>query len=393
MLVLFNRNRFGENLKIMKRTLFLIAFVMLSITDGFAWGHNGHSLVAEVAFNNMDAKTKQTVLKYLDGMSIEDAANWMDTMRSDKNYNFMKPYHYIDFNKGADVTELSGDNIINVLNKTLKDLDNMKGLSNDEIKIRLFYLFHLIGDLHMPLHVGYKDDKGGNTVQVSFFGRNTNLHAMWDSDIIEYKNLTLADLMKLNTYKPNELAAIKQIDVTSWAKDSRKYLKNAYNLNEAKISDIYVDANFPIIKQQILKAGLRLAAVLEHYFKNVDYVASLKADFDNKPSETIGVAKEVIEVDIDITKAANYEGKLVSTIGKVYSTKILESNGMTLLNIGGENPNSLLTVVIYSDKLKNYSFIPADYYKGKTITVTGKIKIYKGKPEIISNSQNDITVK
>jgi hypothetical protein len=354
-----------------------------------AWGHIGHSLVAEVAFNNMDAKTKQTVLKYLDGMSIEDAANWMDSMRSDKNYNYMKPYHYVDFDRGADVTELSGDNIINVLNKTLKDLDNIKTLSNDEIKTRLLYLFHLIGDLHMPLHVGYKDDKGGNAVQVSFFGRNTNLHSMWDSDIIEYKNLTLADLMKINNYKPSELAALQQIDVTYWAKDSRKYLKNAYKLNDEKISDIYVDANFPIIKQQILKAGLRLAGVLEHYFKNVDYVASTTV---TSPKDK-AVEETEVPSDIDVTKAAQYEGKLEHICSKVYSTKVLDSNGMTLLNVGGEYPNSPLTVVIYSDKLKNFNFVPADYYKGKNICVTGKIKMYKGKPEIISTSQNDIEVK
>ena len=66
---------------------------------------------------------------------------------------------------------------------------------------------------------------------------------------------------------------------------------------------------------------------------------------------------------------------------------------MTLLNVGGEFPNSPLTVVIYSDKLKNFNFVPADYYKGKNICVTGKIKMYKGKPEIISSSQSDIEVK
>jgi hypothetical protein len=376
----------------MKKILLLLSFVLLSTNSGFAWGHLGHSLVAEVAFNNLDAKTKQNVLKYLDGMSIEEAANWMDAMRSDKSYNYMKPYHYIDFERGAGVTELSGDNIINVLNMTLKDLDNIKGLSNDEVRTRLYYLFHLIGDLHMPLHVGYKDDKGGNSVQVSFFGRNTNLHAMWDSDIIEYKNLTLADLLKTNSYKPNELSAIKQIDITGWAKDSRKYLKNVYGLNEAKVTDIYVDANYPIIEQQILKAGLRLASVLEHYFKDVEYKQEIKTGANIKSTSTTG---DVIEgsIEIDVTKASEYEGKLVYICSKVYSTKVLDSNGMTFLNVGADYPDSPLTVVIYSDKLQNFSFKPSDYYKGKTICIIGRIKIYKGKPEIISNSEHDIFIK
>ena len=376
----------------MKKIVLFVSVLILATTNGFAWGHKGHSLVAEVAFKYLDAKTKQNVLNYLDGMSIEEASNWMDAMRSDKSYKYMKPYHYIDFERGAGVTELSGDNIINVLNKTLKDLDNIKGLSNDEVRTRLFYLFHLIGDLHMPLHVGYKDDKGGNSVQVSFFGRNTNLHAMWDSDIIEYKNLTLADLLKTNSYKPNELSAIKQIDITGWAKDSRKYLKNVYVLNEAKVTDIYVDANYPIIEQQILKAGLRLASVLEHYFKDVEYKQEIKTGANIKSTSTIG---NVIEgsIEIDVTKASEYEGKLVRICSKVYSTKVLESNGMTFLNVGADYPDSPLTIVIYKDSLGNFDFKPDEYYKGKYICVSGKVKIYKGKPEIIINTQHAIQIK
>jgi hypothetical protein len=371
----------------MKKILLLVLVLFFSITNGFAWGHKGHALVAEVAFKYLDAKTKQNVLKYLDGMSIEDAANWMDSMRSDNSYNYMKPYHYIDFERGSGVTELSGDNIINVLNMALKDLDNIKGLSNDEVRIRLFYLFHLIGDLHQPLHVGYKDDKGGNTVQISFFGRNGNLHSMWDTDIIEYKNLSLADELKMNTYQPSELAAIRLIDITSWAKGSRSHLKTAYNLNDGKISDTYVNAAYPIIKQQILKAGLRLAVVLEHYFKDIEYVKAANTD--------IKQAKEVIEgaIEIDITKASEYEGKLVRICSRVYSTKVLNSNGMTFLNVGADYPDSPLAVVIYSDKLQNFSFKPIDYYKGKTICITGRIKIYKGKPEIIVSNESEIQIK
>jgi hypothetical protein len=105
-----------------------------------AWGHKGHSIVAEVAFKYLDAKTKQNVLSYLNGMSIEEASNWMDEMRSDRKYDYMKPYHYVNFEKGTAVKELEGHNIINTLNQTLKDLDNIKSMSNNDIKLRLFYL-------------------------------------------------------------------------------------------------------------------------------------------------------------------------------------------------------------------------------------------------------------
>lgn len=371
----------------MKKILFLVSVLILSTTNGFAWGKKGHSIVAEIAFHNLDAKTKQNVLNYLNGMSIEDAANWMDSMRSDKSFNFMKPYHYIDFEKGSEVTELSGDNIISILNKTLKDLDNIKTLSNDEVRTKLFYLFHLIGDLHQPLHVGYNDDKGGNTVQVSFFGKGSNLHAEWDSDIIEYKGLTLDEVLKINAVKDIDYSSIKKIDVLAWAKESRLYLKNVYDFKGAKVTDEYIDSNYPIIKHQLLYAGIRLAAVLEHYFKNVTYIAN--------PNDTKKVVEDIVEtsINIDVAKSAEYEGKLVYTCGKVYSSKVLDSNGMILLNVGAEYPDSPLTIVIYADKLKNFDFKPNEYYKGKNICVSGKIKMYKGKPEIIINTQHAIQVK
>lgn len=378
----------------MKRIVLLIVLTLFTTSNSFAWGKKGHSLVAEIAFQYLDANTKKNVLYYLNGMSIEDAASWMDSMRSDKQYDFMKPYHYIDFDKNATVKELEGDNIINVLNKTLKELDNVKGLSNDEIRIKLFYIFHLVGDLHQPLHVGYKDDKGGNTVQVSFFGRGSNLHAMWDTDIIEYKGLTLNDELKSNTYNESDLAEIKKIDILAWAKESRGFLKNVYDLKSAKVSDYYIDSNYPIIKQQVLKAGLRLASILEYYFKDVKIDS--KAEFNSTVKKT-EVIQDIVEssIDIDVNKASDYEGKFVSVCSKVYGTKRIDSGSSQLifLNLGAEYPDSPLTVVIFGESLKNFDFKPEDYYKGKNICVTGRIQIHKGKPEIVIKTQNSIMIK
>ena len=208
-------------------------------------------------------------MEYLDWMSIEDAANWMDAIKSDHANDYMKPYHYIDFEKGATEAPV-GDNIVTVLNQTLKDLDHKETLSHDEIKKRVLFLFHLIGDLHQPLHIGYPSDKGGNTYQLNFMGGSgTNLHATWDSGIIEYKATSLSDVLNTKKYTPEELAALQKIDIIEWAKQSRGHLKDAYSVKGHKADDNYVDAVYPIIKNQILDAGIRLAGILEHYFKQV----------------------------------------------------------------------------------------------------------------------------
>ena len=231
-----------------------------------AWGSRGHALVAEVAYHYLSESTKAKVKAYLGDMTIEDSANWMDAIKKDHANDYMKPYHYIDIEKGGKEAPV-GDNLVTILNITLKDLDHKETLSPEEIKRHILFLFHLIGDLHQPLHVGYPDDKGGNSVKISFLGAHqSNLHAVWDTEILEYKGTTLPDVLKMNTYTPQQLEAVKKIDVIGWAKQTRGYVKNAYKIQDDKINDIYVDANYPIIKSQILDAGIRLAAVLERYF-------------------------------------------------------------------------------------------------------------------------------
>jgi hypothetical protein len=256
--------------KIMKKLglLLLLPFCFLiNSTQALAWGEKGHTIVAEVAFHYMDASTKANVKSLLQGMTLAEAANWMDAKRSDRAYDYMKPFHYIDIEKGGKEMP-TGENIVTTLQKTLKDLDGMKTLSKEEVKIRILYLMHLIGDVHQPMHIGYPDDKGGNTAQVSFLGKGSNLHAVWDTDIIEYKGISTADVLKTNKYTPEQLAAIKQIDVITWAAQSRSHLKNAYTIPDGKINDQYVDENAPTVKTQLLNAGIRLAAVLDHYFKD-----------------------------------------------------------------------------------------------------------------------------
>ena len=369
----------------MKKICITLLLLSLSNTMLFAWGKKGHSMIAQIAISKLDAKTKQNVLSYLNGMSIEDASVWMDEMRNDSKFDYMKPYHYVNIRKGFPIKEVEGDNIINALNQTLSELDNMKSLSNDDVKFRLLMLFHLVGDLHQPLHVGYGEDKGGNTVQISFFGNGTNLHSFWDSGMIEYKNLTLEQVLQVDSYQPSELFAIKKIDVMSWVRDVRSNLDAVYNFKSNKFDNLYVDSNLPIVKAQILKAGIRLASVLEKYFKNSTNTSFLNNEIVSDETE--------ISTTIDIKDSNKYEGKLVYTCGKVYSTKVISSNGMILMNVDGEYPDAPLTIVIYRESLKNFDSNPEEFYKGKNICFGGKIKMYKGKPEIIINTKHSIQVK
>jgi len=248
-------------------TICLLAIFALFPLKTFAWGEKGHALVAEVAFEYLDAKTKAMVMEYLGDMTIGEAANWMDKIKSDPKNKFMSPWHYVNFEKGSTVILIPGDNILFVLDKTIQELKNRKNLSKDEVKIRLLYLFHLMGDLHQPLHVGYGDDKGGNTFQLNYKGNGTNLHSFWDSGIIKDRNITLKNCLDAKKYSPSELKALQKTDVVGWAIDSRSFLDGIYDTGN-KVADAYVDKNTPVIETQILKAGIRLAGTLESIFKN-----------------------------------------------------------------------------------------------------------------------------
>ena len=145
-------------------TALIITAAFLTPNNSFAWGEKGHALVAQVAINYLDANTKNIVNQYLDGMIFEEAANWMDDIKSDKKYDYMRKLHYINADRGQNIIPNNEENIVGALTKTIDELKNYKSLSKEEVKIKICIIFHLIGDLQQPLHVGYGEDRGGNNL-------------------------------------------------------------------------------------------------------------------------------------------------------------------------------------------------------------------------------------
>lgn len=171
-------------LNIMKRIycVLVITVVCALPKTTFASGKNGHDIISQIAFRLLADSTKQKVLKALRGLTFEEAGMWMDDMRSYTTFDYMKPWHYINIEKGAIYDPSSKDNIIWELQRSIIALKNSR-MYADSIKNNLCILFHLMGDLHQPLHVGYGIDRGGNTISITFAGEQTNLHRLWDSQI------------------------------------------------------------------------------------------------------------------------------------------------------------------------------------------------------------------
>lgn len=249
-----------------KLSLLSLLFLIFCTTPSFAWGKKGHAMVAEIAFTYLDPAIQQIVKQYLEERSIQDAANWMDDVRDDHTLDYLKPYHYVNFDKGTKVIIPHGDNILFQLSETIKELKDYKTLSKEAVKMKICILFHLVGDLHQPMHVGYGVDKGGNTIQINYNGKGTNLHSFFDSGIINARNITLNDCLAVNTYAKSKINRLEKINVKKWAKESRSYLPSIYDFKGHVINENYVDQHSPIIKKQLLHAGIRLAAVLNEIF-------------------------------------------------------------------------------------------------------------------------------
>ena len=247
--------------------LLIMAIAVLMPQHLLAWGKKGHAIVAEIAFALIDSNTKHAVQKYLGTTTIEEASTWMDDVRSDHKYDYMKSWHYVNLEKGNQYTETKAGNIVNALNNAIYNLEHRDSLDDAEIKKNLMIVFHLAGDMHMPLHVGYEGDKGGNDSLVKYLTKPSNLHRVWDTEIIESENITANDCLLIYIrFDKTELAEFKEINIENWIHEPRALLSNVYNYKDGTIDQQYIDKNKPIIKQQLLIAGIRLAAVLEKVF-------------------------------------------------------------------------------------------------------------------------------
>ena len=247
----------------------LITLLLITFTPcySFAWGSDGHKITDDIAYHYLNQAVKDSVATYLGATTFEEAGCWMDEIRSDHTYDYLKPCHYINIEKGESYKPTSEANIINELNKVIDRLKERSKHSKEENAIDLKILMHLVGDLHQPLHVGYGIDKGGNKIEVSLLGHTSNLHKVWDSEIIRHSRVTADGCLRLAlSYSSGEKQAIEKIDIIGWMNDSRSQLDQVYDFTDGIISEGYITKNTVLIEKQLIAGGLRLSALLNEIF-------------------------------------------------------------------------------------------------------------------------------
>jgi hypothetical protein len=255
--------------KIHMKKLIIIQLILLVVIEASAWGPTGHRATGLVAEKYLNKKARKELQRILGGQSLAMASTWMDEIRSDTAWNLTADWHWVTVQDGQSYDQSeknpNGD-IIQTIEKIIAALKSKK-LSAKEEGEQLKMLVHLIGDLHQPLHVGGGNDRGGNDVKVSWFRTDSNLHRVWDSDMIDDTRLSFTELAEsLEKLDATRLAALQKTNVRDWATESISYRKQVYNIGDGKLGYLYSYNNFHIVRERLLQAGVRLAGVLNEIY-------------------------------------------------------------------------------------------------------------------------------
>lgn len=249
------------------RTLPALIFSLIT-TFTFGWGVTGHRVVGLTAEKHMSRKAVARVEKIL-GQSIAMAGTWMDDARSDSTYNHMVDWHWVTVPDGQTYEQTeknpNGD-IIETIQRLTTALKS-KSLTTQQEQEYIKILIHLVADIHQPLHVGTGQDRGGNDVKVKWFGSNSNLHRVWDSEMIDDTRLSYTELANsLSTPDADDIKTLQRAPVTAWAYESMTYRPNVYAVGDGKLGYVYAYKNFPIVRKRLMQAGVRLAAILNDIY-------------------------------------------------------------------------------------------------------------------------------
>lgn len=254
--------------------IILTHFLYIHAGESAKWGQIGHYVTGEIAEFHMTETARERVNEILDNVSIPLATVWMDDIRSDPSYNFTNTWHWATIPDGMTyeevVQEADGD-IIWALETLIAEL-KQGGLSKDEERDKLRMVMHMIGDIHQPLHVGTGEDRGGNDVRLQWMGQNSNLHRVWDTDIIQSLELSYTELSReINRATPGQIQKWQQASVREWAYESMSYRERVYDLpDNMRLSYPYRFYNVDIVYQRLLQAGIRMAGILNEIYDPVN---------------------------------------------------------------------------------------------------------------------------
>jgi len=247
---------------------------VLSARLVFGWGTEGHRLVVRIADGRLTPAARAEVARVLaPGESLVALASWADEIRTSRKET--EPWHFIDIPISSAGLDMKRDCppagcVISKIAEFRKQWTN-PAASPASRREALLFLIHLVGDLHQPLHCANNHDRGGNDVHVVFLGETTNLHAVWDQVLLNHmpdEDHLLPIISGMLTAE--RVAKRDQGTVEEWANESFHLaqtvvygaLPPAAFGGTVTLGEAYRQIAEPIVRNQIAKAGVRLAEIL-----------------------------------------------------------------------------------------------------------------------------------
>ncbi|RYC67087.1 S1/P1 nuclease [Spirosoma sordidisoli] len=304
-----------KNKLIVKRNWLWLVFVSLTL-QAYSWNKPTHMAIGAIAYRDLQQKSPKTLARVLnllrqhpdvktrwapmmadttltpaekDRYLFMLAARWPDDIRGQNNPNDHATWHFINYiynpSLGIARTDSSlatGENIVQafVLNQQILQ----SNAPDSEKAIALCWLFHLAGDVHMPLHTAAlispqfpEGDRGGNLfrIKVSMSNPTLNLHSFWDGMLLGKDQFRAADQLAIELLKnhPNRKRIRgRKPAIQAWSTQSFDLARSlAYRQGAlvpgtgaegAVLPADYVATVKPVAEQQVAWAGHRLAGTL-----------------------------------------------------------------------------------------------------------------------------------
>ena len=236
------------------------------------WGKTGHRVVGKLAQQYLTTKAQKEIDILLDGASLVSISTYGDEIKSNSKYKAFRPWHYINLpldESYANAKKNPKGDVVMAIKKCIAKVKDQNETKNK----RAFYLkllVHFIGDLHQPMHVGRKEDRGGNSIRLQWFGKTSNLHRLWDSHLIDSHGMNATQLLgDLEELSPKLIKEIQNQSLEQWVNESQALAKIIYENtpSNSKLGEEYQSRYLPLLKIQLQRGGLRLAAQLNEIFK------------------------------------------------------------------------------------------------------------------------------
>jgi hypothetical protein len=264
---------------LLRRLAAVLLAAPIVVPAAHAWGPEGHRIVAELAQRELSPAAEAQVERLLapeHTRQLADVANWADELRNDPEQQALwkrtRGLHYINFRDPhchyVPPRDCPRDRCVVAALAHYAAVLGDPGRSAAQRREALKFVVHLVGDVHQPLHAGYRDDKGGNTYQVQFEGKGSNLHRVWDSGMLQTRGLAshayVRELEARGPAAPPSPTTDPFVDrYAQWAEEScRATAMPGFYPAGHVIGQRYVAAELPQAERRLREAGQRLARLL-----------------------------------------------------------------------------------------------------------------------------------